>query len=76
MDTVLNKLSNSSPAIAENLLNSYDFARNFDDSHFSILILARNEYYILVLNTLFTKTFRSLLYKQQYVYKSNLKKLL
>ena len=34
MDTVLNKLSNSSPAIAENLLNNYDFARNFDDSHF------------------------------------------
>ena len=52
MDTGLNKPSNRSSAIAEHLLNNYDCAKNYNDSHFSILSKARNDYHLSVLKYL------------------------
>ena len=42
MDTVLTKPSNRSSAIAEHLLSNYKCAKNYNDSHFSILSKASN----------------------------------
>ena len=76
MDTGLKKPSNRSSAIAEHLLNNSDCAKNYSDSNFSILSKARNDYHLSVLESLFIKTCKPNLCKQQYVYKSNLYKLL
>ena len=76
IDTGLKKPSNRSSAIAENLLNNSDCARNYSDSNFSIISKTRNDYYLRVLESLFIKTFKPNLCKQQYVYNSNLYKLL
>ena len=70
------KPSNRSSAIAEHLLNNSDYAKNYSDSNFSILSKARKDYHLSVLESLFIKTCKPNLCKQQYVYKSNLYKLL
>ena len=72
----LKKLSNRSSAIAEHFLNIPDCAKNYSDGHFPIISKARNDYHLSVLESLFIKTFKTNLCKQQYVYKSNLYKFL
>ena len=76
MDTGFEKPSNRSSTIAEHLLNNSDCAKNYSDSNFSTISKARNDYYLSVLQPLFIKTFKPNLCKQQYVYNSNLYKLL
>ena len=76
MDTGLNKPSNSSLAIAVHLLNNFDCAKNYRDINFSIISKPRSEYHLSVLESLFLKTLKPNLCKQQYVYKFNLYKLL
>ena len=76
MDMGLKKLSKRSSAIAEHLLNNCDCAKNISDSYFLIISKARNDYHQSVLESLFIKTFKPNLCKQQYVYKYNLYKLL
>ena len=67
-----NLASNRSSAIAENLLNISDCAKNYSDTHFSIISKTCNDYHLSVLESLFIKTFKSNLCKQQCVCKSNL----
>ena len=74
--TGVNKPTNNSSAIAEHLLSNPVCARNYDDGRFSVLSKARNDYHLNVLESLFMKTVKPKLCKQQYVYKSNLYKLL
>ena len=69
MDTGLNKQSNRSLTMAEHQLN------NYNDSNFAVLSKAHNEYHLSLLEYL-SIVFRTNLCKQQYVYKSNLYKLL
>ena len=76
MDTGLNKPTNWSSAIAKHLLNNSDYAKNYRDSNFSIISKARSEYHLNVLESLFIKTLKPNLCKQQYVYKSILYKFL
>ena len=76
MKTGLNKPTNRSLAIAKHLLNNSGCANNYRDSNFSIICKARSEYYIDVLESLFIKTLKPNLCKQQFVYKSIRYKLL
>ena len=76
MDMGLKKPSNRSSANAEHLLNNSDCAKNYSDRNFPIISKARNDYHLSILESLFIKTFKPNLCKQQYVYKSNLYKLL
>ena len=76
MDKNLNKPTNRSSAIAEHLLKNLDYANNYRDSNFSIISKARSEYHLNVLESLFIKTLKPNLCKQQIVYKSILYKLL
>ena len=72
----LNKPKNRSSAIAKHLLNNSDCANNYRDGNFSIICMARIEYHLNVLESLFIKTLKPNLCKQQFVYKLNLYKLL
>ena len=56
MKTGLNKPTNRSSAIAEQLLNNSDCANNYSDSNFLIISNARSEYYLNVLESLLIKT--------------------
>ena len=76
MQTGVNKPTNRGSAIAEHLLNNPECANNYSDSNFSIISKARNEYHLNVLESLFIKTLKPNLCKQQFVYKSILYKLL
>ena len=69
MDTGLNKPSNRSSAIAEQLLNNSDCAKNYRDSNFSIIIKARSDYLVCVLEFFYIKLYKNNLCKQQNVYK-------
>ena len=70
MDTGLNKPSNRSSVNAEHSLNNSDCAKNYRDSNFSIISKARSEYHLNILESLFIKTLKPNLCKQQFVYKS------
>ena len=62
--------------IAEHLLNNSYCAKKYRDSNFSIISKARYDYHLNVLESLFIKTLKPYLCKQQNVYKSILYKLL
>ena len=57
MELGLKKPSKRSSAVAEHLLNNSCCAKNYSDSHFSILSKACNDYHLSVLESLFIKTF-------------------
>ena len=67
---------NSPSTIAEHLLYNPECAKHYEDKMFSILAIGRNSYHCSVLESLYIKTLKSKLCKQQFVYNSRLYKLL
>ena len=70
------KPGNSPSSIAEHLLNNPECAKHYEDNKISILATGRNAYHLSVLESLYIKTLKPKLCKQQLVYNSRLYKLL
>ena len=69
VETGLNKTSKNSSAIANHLFNSSDCAKNYRDSYFLTINKSGNDYNQSALKSLFIKTIKLDICKQQYVYK-------
>ena len=64
------KLANSPSSIAEHLLNNPECAKHYEDKQFSILATGRNAFHLSVLKSMYIKTLKPKLCKQQLVYNS------
>ena len=70
------KPTKSPSAIGDHLLNYPECYKHHNDNKLTSLTKGRNIYHLCVLESLFIKTFKPKLYKQKFVYNTNLYKLL